>query len=72
MDHHHPILFDEVAKAAIPIIDTFNSQRLANLVSAIARMRRDSESRRVMYFAVADAKLRRTITAWTKQKTLDW
>eukprot|EP00980_Cylindrotheca_fusiformis_P019900 scaffold7011_cov73-Cylindrotheca_fusiformis.AAC.1 len=38
MDHPHPMLFDEVAKAAIPIIDTFNSQDLANTVNAFAKM----------------------------------
>eukprot|EP00980_Cylindrotheca_fusiformis_P012156 scaffold2937_cov103-Cylindrotheca_fusiformis.AAC.1 len=48
------MLFDEVARAAIPIIDTFNSQSLANLVSAIAKMRQDSESCRAVYSVVAD------------------
>eukprot|EP00980_Cylindrotheca_fusiformis_P025369 scaffold13534_cov69-Cylindrotheca_fusiformis.AAC.2 len=38
MDHPQPSLFDEVAKAAIPIIDTFNSQGLANAVNAFAKM----------------------------------
>eukprot|EP00980_Cylindrotheca_fusiformis_P023753 scaffold10924_cov62-Cylindrotheca_fusiformis.AAC.2 len=32
------MLFDEVAKVAIPIIDTFNSQSLANTVNAFAKM----------------------------------
>eukprot|EP00980_Cylindrotheca_fusiformis_P001836 scaffold408_cov71-Cylindrotheca_fusiformis.AAC.37 len=54
MDHHHPMLFDEVAKATIPVIDTFDSQGLANLVSAIAKMRQDSESCRAVYSVVAD------------------
>eukprot|EP00980_Cylindrotheca_fusiformis_P010680 scaffold2386_cov67-Cylindrotheca_fusiformis.AAC.1 len=55
MDHQHPILFDEVAKAAIPIIDTFDSQGLANLVSAIARVRQDSENCRAVYSVVAES-----------------
>eukprot|EP00980_Cylindrotheca_fusiformis_P023095 scaffold10107_cov87-Cylindrotheca_fusiformis.AAC.2 len=38
MDHQHPMLFDEVAKAAILIIGTFNSQHLANTVNAFAKM----------------------------------
>eukprot|EP00980_Cylindrotheca_fusiformis_P003816 scaffold845_cov73-Cylindrotheca_fusiformis.AAC.1 len=38
MDHQHPTLFVEVAKAAIPIINTFNSQHLANTVNAFAKM----------------------------------
>eukprot|EP00980_Cylindrotheca_fusiformis_P009571 scaffold2113_cov86-Cylindrotheca_fusiformis.AAC.1 len=38
MDDHHPMLFDEVAKASIPIIDTFNSQELSNTVNAFAKM----------------------------------
>eukprot|EP00980_Cylindrotheca_fusiformis_P006503 scaffold1381_cov64-Cylindrotheca_fusiformis.AAC.1 len=54
MDHHHPMLFDEVARAAIPIINTFKSQELANLVSAIARTRQDSESCRAVYSTIAD------------------
>eukprot|EP00980_Cylindrotheca_fusiformis_P027175 scaffold19245_cov73-Cylindrotheca_fusiformis.AAC.1 len=38
MDHKHPMLFDEVANAAIPIIDTFNSQELANTANAFAKI----------------------------------
>eukprot|EP00980_Cylindrotheca_fusiformis_P007786 scaffold1666_cov62-Cylindrotheca_fusiformis.AAC.1 len=39
MDHHHPMLFDEVAKAAIPMTGTFKSQELANAVfTAFAKM----------------------------------
>jgi hypothetical protein len=38
MDHRHPVLFDAVAKAAIPIIDTFDSQGLANMVDGYAKM----------------------------------
>eukprot|EP00980_Cylindrotheca_fusiformis_P018361 scaffold6012_cov127-Cylindrotheca_fusiformis.AAC.4 len=38
MDHQHPMLFDEVANAAIPIIDTFNAQDIANTVNAFAKM----------------------------------
>eukprot|EP00980_Cylindrotheca_fusiformis_P018357 scaffold6011_cov63-Cylindrotheca_fusiformis.AAC.1 len=38
MDHKHPRLFDEVANAAIPIINTFKSQELANTVNAFAKM----------------------------------
>jgi hypothetical protein len=34
----HAALFDEVAKASIPIIDTFNSQELANMVNAYTKM----------------------------------
>eukprot|EP00980_Cylindrotheca_fusiformis_P025654 scaffold14340_cov112-Cylindrotheca_fusiformis.AAC.1 len=38
MDHQHPMLFDEVAKASIPIIGSFNSQDIANTVNAFAKM----------------------------------
>eukprot|EP00980_Cylindrotheca_fusiformis_P025611 scaffold14250_cov119-Cylindrotheca_fusiformis.AAC.2 len=38
MGYQHPMLFDEVAKTAIPIIDTFNSQNLASTVNAFAKM----------------------------------
>eukprot|EP00980_Cylindrotheca_fusiformis_P011211 scaffold2574_cov98-Cylindrotheca_fusiformis.AAC.1 len=38
MDHQHPMLFDEVANAAIPIIGIFNSQGLANTLNAFAKM----------------------------------
>jgi hypothetical protein len=47
-------LFDEVAKASIPIIDTFNSQDLANAVSGFARARHGSEAGRALYNKVAD------------------
>eukprot|EP00980_Cylindrotheca_fusiformis_P023127 scaffold10174_cov74-Cylindrotheca_fusiformis.AAC.2 len=62
---------DEVARASIPIIDTFDSQSLANLVSAIAKMRQDSESCPAVYSAVADRikKRQRTVTAFTKPLT---
>eukprot|EP00980_Cylindrotheca_fusiformis_P017030 scaffold5216_cov64-Cylindrotheca_fusiformis.AAC.1 len=38
MDQHHPMLFDEVARSAVPIIGTFESQHLANTVNAFAKM----------------------------------
>jgi hypothetical protein len=50
----HPVLFDEVAKAAIPIIDTFTFQHLANTVSGFARARGGHEADRALYNKVAD------------------
>ena len=52
MDHRHPELFDNIATAAIPIINTFNAQDLANTVNAYARMRHRSPR---LFEAVADA-----------------
>jgi hypothetical protein len=34
INHRHPELFDEVAKAATPILETFNSQDLAIAANA--------------------------------------
>ena len=38
MGYDNPELFDEVARAAIPIIHTFNAMDIANTANAFAKM----------------------------------
>jgi hypothetical protein len=38
INHRHPELFDEMAKAATPILETFNSQDLAIAANAYAKI----------------------------------
>jgi hypothetical protein len=52
MDHPHPVLFDEVAKSAVPILDTCNSQNLANTVNAFAKV---NDHHPVFFDVVAEA-----------------
>merc|ERR1719215_80449 len=76
MEYHSPALFEAVADAAITILDTFNSQDLANTVNAYAKMEYHSPA---LFEAVADAAipildtfnsqdLSNTVAAFAKQR----